>query len=66
MINKVVGYRKMIGYTQKQMAKELSISEGQYRSKEKGNHEFSRSEMKIFKDIISKKIRISSIDEIFF
>lgn len=50
MINKVIGYRKMIGYTQKQTAKELSISEGQYRSKEKGNYEFSRSETKILSE----------------
>lgn len=44
MVNKVLGYRKMISLTQKEMASQLGISEGQYRAKEKGLYDFTRNE----------------------
>lgn len=66
MINKVLGYRKMLGMTQEQMAKRIGISENQYRSKEKGKFDFSSSEMKIFYKLVKEKIDGINLEDIFF
>lgn len=66
MINKVAGYRKMLSLTQKQMAEYLGISEGQYRVKENGKYDFSQSEMKIFFEVTSKRIKNIGLEDIFF
>ena len=65
-MNKIVGYRKMTGLTQKEMAKKLSISEGTYRNKEKGKVSFKDGEMKVFFDLVHKEIRTVTINDIFF
>lgn len=66
MVNKVMGYRKMLCMTQKQMAEELGISEGQYRAKEKGKYEFSQNEMKTFQKLLISKVGNIKLESIFF
>lgn len=66
MINKVIGYRKMLSMTQSEMAEKLGLSEGQYRAKEKGYYDFSKTEMKLFHDLVSKQIKNVDIIDIFF
>lgn len=66
-MNKVLGYRKMLNFTQQQMAKELKISEQSYRNKEKGKTEIKKEEMLTFKNIlISKGMTNITLDDIFF
>lgn len=65
-MNKVLGYRKMLNFTQQQVAKELKISEQSYRNKEKGKTEFKKEEMLTFKNIlISKGMTNITLDDIF-
>lgn len=65
-MNKVIGYRKMIG-TQEMMAKELGISVNTYANKERGNSEFTRKEMMKFHQIIKDRIGdITTVEGIFF
>ena len=66
MSNIIAGYRKMTGLTQKQMAKELNITEGTYRNKEKGYSSFKDEEMKVFYELVKKKNRYVTFQEIFF
>ncbi|KTW18441.1 helix-turn-helix transcriptional regulator [Staphylococcus warneri] len=66
-MNKVLGYRKMLGKTQKQMAMEFSISEQSYRNKEKGKVEFKKDEMIKFKSLlVGKGLNNITLDDIFF
>ncbi|PKG22726.1 helix-turn-helix transcriptional regulator [Niallia nealsonii] len=65
-MNRIVGYRKMIGLTQKEMAKRLNISEGTYRNKEKGKVSFKDGEMKILFDLVNKELPGVTINDIFF
>lgn len=65
-MNKVAGYRVMLGLTQKEMADELNISRQAYSEKERGNIPFKDSEKIILKDKISKTNQGITIDEIFF
>ena len=66
MVNKILGYRKMLSMTQKEMADKLGLSEGQYRAKEKGRYDFSRDEMQKFYDLVSEKLNDVEISDIFF
>ena len=45
-MNKVAGYRKMLGYTQESLAKEFGISTQAYWKKERGDTQFSDQEKK--------------------
>lgn len=66
-MNKVLGYRKMLGKTQKQMAMEFSISEQSYRNKEKGKVEFKKDEMIKFKSLlVGKGLNNITLDDNFF
>lgn len=65
-MNKVLGYRKMIGLTQLQMANELGISENQYRAKEKGKYDFSKTEMEKYHEVVKKTMKDIKIQDIFF
>ncbi|HCD18068.1 helix-turn-helix transcriptional regulator [Macrococcoides caseolyticum] len=66
-MNKVVGYRKMIGLAQTDLAKEFNISVQSYRNKEKGRVPFKQSEMLIFKKLlINNGLLDVTIDDIFF
>lgn len=65
-MNKVLGYRKMLGKTQKQMAMEFNISEQSYRNKEKGKVEFKKDEMIKFKSLlVGKGLNNITLDDIF-
>ncbi|WP_065580945.1 helix-turn-helix transcriptional regulator [Staphylococcus hominis] len=66
-MNSVLGYRKMINKTQKDIAKLLNISEQTYRKKEKGITEFNKKEMLMIKNLLSEKgLKNISIEDIFF
>ena len=66
-MNKVLGYRKMLGKTQEQMAKEFNISEQSYRNREKGKISFKKNEMIKFKTLlIEKGLKDITLDDIFF
>lgn len=66
-MNKVLGYRKMLNFTQQQMANELKISEQAYRNKEKGKTEFKKEEMITFKNLlVSRGMKRVTLDDIFF
>lgn len=66
-MNKVLGYRKMLNFTQQQMATELRISEQAYRNKEKGKTEFKKEEMITFKNLlVSRGMKKVTLDDIFF
>ena len=66
MSNIISGYRKMAGLTQKKMARELGISEGTYRNKEKGRTFFKNNEMKTFFELVKRENSTVTINEIFF
>lgn len=64
--NKISGYRRMLGHTQKTMGKELGISKQSYYLKEKGEVQFSDHEKLIFKRLLLPIFPNITIDEIFF
>lgn len=66
VINKVAGYRRMLGKTQKDMAKEFNISSQAYWNKEKGKAAFSDKEKIHFKKMLQTIFPDITIDEIFF
>lgn len=66
MINKVLGFRKMVGLTQEQTAKELGISTNSFANKEKGRTDFTESEMKLFLRLITRGLPNTRITDIFF
>lgn len=66
-VNKVLGYRKMLGYTQKDLAEKFNISVTAYRLKEIGKISFKKKEMLVFRDMLRKShFPDITIDEIFF
>jgi len=66
-MNKVVGYRNMLGKSQEKMAEEFNISTQSYRLKEKGQINFNKVEMVKFRDLLRKDLFPNiTIDEIFF
>ncbi|WP_281738335.1 helix-turn-helix transcriptional regulator [Enterococcus dispar] len=66
MNNKIAGYRRMLGLTQKEMAKKFGISKQAYYLKEKGTTAFSDSEKILFKMMLRPLFPQITIDEIFF
>ncbi|HDE0505334.1 TPA: helix-turn-helix domain-containing protein [Staphylococcus aureus] len=66
-MNKIAGYRKMLGKSQKSMAQVFNISTQSYRMKENGYVNFNKEEMLKFKELLQKELFLSiTIDEIFF
>lgn len=65
-MNKVAGYRKMLGYTQESLAKEFGILTQAYWKKERGDTQFSDQEKRKFKDMLKPFFPNITIDEIFF
>lgn len=63
---KIVGYRKMLGLTQREMATKFNISVQAYRMKEHGKTPFSDSEKIIFKGLLLTMFPKITIDDIFF
>lgn len=66
MKNKIVGYRKMLGLTQTEMAKKMGISKQSYYLKEKGETAFNDREKQLFKDMLLPIFPEITIDSIFF
>lgn len=66
VMNRVAGYRKMLGKTQAQMAKVFKISTQSYWQKENGIVNFSDKEKIIFKKMLQNYFPSITIDEIFF
>jgi len=64
--NKLAGYRKMLGYTQEDMAKIFGVSKQSYRMKEKGEYQFNDKEKVKFKEMLKPIFPEITIDEIFF
>ena len=64
-MNKVKGYRTMLGLTQEEMAKKLGISVVAYRQKENEEREFTRKEMVDFVTVIKAFDSNVTLDSIF-
>ena len=65
-MNKIIGYRKMLGFTQTDLAKEFGISLQDYRLKENGTTAFKDSEKVLFKNLLIPIFPSITIDDIFF
>lgn len=66
-INKIAGYRAMLGLTQQQMGERLGIKNKQtYSLKENGKRAFSDKEKELFKKIMLPYFPDITIDDIFF
>lgn len=65
-VNKIRGYRNMLGLTQKDMAKKLDISSNAYRNKEAGRVDFRDNEKVIIKELILPMFPDITFEEIFF
>jgi len=64
---KAMGYRKLLGMTQKDLASFLGVSIQSIRNKEKGKTSFSDSEKIVFRNLIREKaFPHITIDDIFF
>lgn len=66
MINKIAGYRRMLGLSQKQLSRQLGISVTSYFNKEHGKTPFSDQEKIFIRDELRKVIPTIRIDDIFF
>ncbi|MRE73187.1 helix-turn-helix transcriptional regulator [Mammaliicoccus sciuri] len=66
-MNKIAGYRRMLGMSQKNMAKEFGISEQSYRLKENGKVNFKKQEMLKFRNLLRRELFPTiTVDDIFF
>ena len=65
-MNKIICYRKMLGFTQTDLAKEFGISLQAYRLKENGTTAFKDSEKVLFKNLLIPIFPSITIDDIFF
>lgn len=65
-MNKIAGYRVMLGLKQEDLANELGISRQAYSEKERGNIPFKDSEKESMKKMFSKIDPLITIDTIFF
>jgi putative transcriptional regulator len=65
-INKVAGYRVMLGLTQRHIATKLGISSQSYSNKENGRTSFNDREKLKLKRIFSEIDSSLTIDDIFF
>ena len=65
-INKMAGYRTMIGFNQTQMGEVLGISKQAYSNKERGVVKFNDKEKLLLKEFLRTYLPDISIDELFF
>lgn len=65
-MNRIKGYRNMIGMSQKDMSKILGIAESTYRQKEKGKSVFKENEIKKFIDAVKSVDPSVNVKDIFF
>lgn len=67
IVNKVKGYRNMLGLSQTEMAKLIGISSKQvYSQKENNKNSFNDDEKKRFKEVLEQYFPDITIDDIFF
>lgn len=66
MNNKLLGYRKMLGLTQTEMAQLSGMCLTTYNFKEQGKKDFTQSEMEKITEVIKEKFPTVTMDEIFF
>lgn len=65
-MEKLKGYRVMLGLTQKKMADRLSISLQSYNNKELGKTPFNDKERLLIKSMVTKIKPDITIDELFY
>ena len=65
-IKRIVGYRKMLGLNQKEMAEKLNISVQSYSKKELGKTAFKDTEKVLIKKMLEPIFPQITIDEIFY
>lgn len=66
-MNKVLGYRKMLNKTQREIAELIGVSEQTFRNKEKGKVSFKKEEMVKFKNFLEESgLHDVTIEKIFF
>lgn len=65
-INKIAGYRGMLGMTQKQIASYLGILPQSYSNKERGETAFKDEEKQKIKELLKPYFPDITIDDIFF
>lgn len=65
-INKVRGYRNMLGLTQEQLGAKLKMTKQSYCNKENGRSRFSDTEKLAFKNLLLPVFPNISIEDIFF
>ena len=65
-MEKLKGYRVMLGLTQKKMADQLSISLQSYNNKEFGKTPFNDKERLLIKSMVTKIKPDITIDELFY
>lgn len=65
-INKVAGYRAMLGMSQKEIANYLGITSQSYSNKERGTRFFTDEEKVLLKELFQKADSSLTIDSLFF
>ncbi|MCW6683062.1 transcriptional regulator [Aerococcaceae bacterium NML160702] len=65
-MNKVRGYRAMLGLTQKDMAIKLNCSVSSYQAKERGDVDFKDVEKIKFLSLVKMVDKSASLEDIFF
>lgn len=65
-MEKLKGYRVMLGMTQQKMADKLSISLQSYNNKELGKNPFNDKERLLIKSMVTKVKPDITIDELFY
>lgn len=65
-VNKIAGYRAMLGLTQEEIGEKLGISKQQYSPKERKERPFNDKEKQKFKELLEPYFPGITIDDIFF
>ncbi len=65
-VNKIAGYRAMLGLTQKDLAKKLKVTSQTYSNKERGIRHFNDKEKVELLNILKKAEPTLTIDNLFF
>lgn len=66
MVNKIKGYRTMLGLSQEELGRKLGISKQAYYNKENGRNSFSDTEKLKFKTLVLPLFPNITIEDIFF
>lgn len=65
-MNKIAGYRKMLGLTQEELANKIGISRSSFQSKENGKFPFKQTEMKKIVTVFQQADLNVTLDSLFF